>query len=476
MIFTLESKTSIALVPQSQSTLDNYLKTQPEFVSNWVRQTNFQAKPDSFCLIPGPQGGIQQVLVGIHEPSDQEESAPIWAIADLALKLPRNVYHIESDWDEDTLQQAAIGWGLGAYRFEFYKQAFIDKQLADEQHSHCLPATLKLDASIAHRFEEIHAFVDAFTLVRDLVNSPANQMMPEDLSAITQEVAAQFKADFSEIVGDDLLEQNYPAIHAVGRASVHAPRLLKLEWNTHSSCPLLCLVGKGVCFDTGGLDLKPSKFMRNMKKDMGGAAHVLGLAHLIMALKLPVRLQLLVPAVDNAISGDAYRPGDVLNTRNGKTVEIDNTDAEGRVVLCDALSFASEQSPDLIIDFATLTGAARVAVGTEIPALFSNKTTLAAKIQQAAMGSGEVVWPLPMHQPYRAQLDSSVADLLNSSDEGYAGAITAALYLNEFVPDTVDWAHLDVMAWNTRQRAGRPKGGEAMGLLAVYRFLAGRYL
>ncbi len=471
MIFTLENKTSIPLIPQSKSTLSNFLKSQPDAIANWVRQTDFKAKPHTFCLVPDKQGGLQQVLVGIHEASEQEESAAIWSIADLAGKLPQNIYHLECDWDTDMLKQASIGWGLGAYRFDFYKASF-HQQKADERY---LPATLKLDESIADRFEEVNSFVDAFTLVRDLVNSPASHMMPEDLSAVAQELAAQFKADFSEIIGDALLDQNYPAIHAVGRASDHAPRLLKLEWHMNASHPLLCLVGKGVCFDTGGLDLKPSKFMRNMKKDMGGAAHVLGLANLIMALKLPVRLQVLIPAVDNAISGNAYRPGDVLETRSGKTVEIDNTDAEGRVVLCDALSFASEQAPDLIIDFATLTGAARVAVGTEIPALFSNKSTLAAQIQQASMGTGEVVWPLPMHQPYRAQLDSDVADLLNSSPEGSAGAITAALYLNEFVPQSIDWAHLDVMAWNTRDRAGRPKGGEAMGLLAIYQFLTERY-
>lgn len=471
MFFTLENKRSIPLIPQTESTLENYLKSQPEDVAKWVGQTGFKAKAHSFCLVPGEQGGVKQVLVGIHEASGQEESAAIWSIADLADKLPQNIYHLECDWDTDTLEQASIGWGLGAYRFDFYKASF-KQQNPDDRY---FPATLKLDESIADRFEKIHTFVDAYTLVRDLVNSPASHMMPEDLAAVTQELAAQFKATFSETSGDALLEQHYPAIHAVGRASEHEPRLLKIEWQNNASDPLLCLVGKGVCFDTGGLDLKPSKFMRNMKKDMGGAAHVLGLAHLIMALQLPVRLQVLIPAVDNAISGDAYRPGDVLDTRSGKTVEIDNTDAEGRVVLCDALSFASEQSPDLIIDFATLTGAARVAVGTEIPALFSNKNTLAAQIQQAAVGTGEVVWPLPLHQPYRAQLDSDVADLLNSSPEGYAGAITAALYLNEFVPESIDWAHLDVMAWNTRKRAGRPKGGEAMGLLAVYKFLTERY-
>lgn len=467
MIYTTEDTTSTPLVPITGNNLEAYLNDQTQAVSNWVKQSEFKAKPHTFCLIPSDTGDIAFVLFGAYEKDDlNEETAPIWALSSLASKLPASTYHLESDWDVDAQEQAAIGWGLGTYKFGFFKQDFMTQAN--------LPPTLKLSKEIEKSVNKIDAYVDSFTLVRDLVNAPASHMMPEDLSEVTQELTEQYGAEFTEVVGDALLEENFPTVHAVGRASVHSPRFLKLEWGDTSK-PLLSLVGKGVCFDTGGLDLKPSKSMRLMKKDMGGAAHVLGLANLIMSLELPVRLQVLISAVDNAVSANAFRPGDVLETRSGKSVEIDNTDAEGRLVLCDALTYACEHSPDLILDFATLTGAARVAVGTEIPALFSNKLSLSTQIQQSAQGSGEVVWPLPLHQGYRSQLDSSVADLMNSSPEGFGGAITAALYLNEFVPKDVDWAHFDMMAWNTRDRAGRPKGGEAMGLLAVYNYLNSRY-
>jgi len=466
-MYTIENVASAPLIPLTKNTLDDFLEEQPSLVKNWVQQTDFKAKPDMFCLIPAEDGSISSVLFGVHEvDANKVETAPIWSIARLSSQLPAQTYHLQCDWDKKSREQAAIGWGLGTYKFGFFKQDFMTKNTP--------PPILKLDKELEENINKIDAYVDSFTLVRDLVNAPASHMMPEDLSEVMQELAQQYEAEFTEIVGDELLDENYPTIHAVGRASVHNPRFLKMEWG-QSSDPLLCLIGKGVCFDTGGLDLKPSKFMRLMKKDMGGAAHVLGLANLIMSLGLKVRLQVLIPAVDNAISANAFRPGDVLDTRSGKSVEVDNTDAEGRLVLCDALTYACENTPDLIIDFATLTGAARVAVGTEIPALFSNKPLLLNEIQQASHGTGELLWSLPMHQPYRSQLDSSVADIMNCSAEGYGGAITAALYLNEFVPENIDWAHIDVMAWNTRDRAGRPKGGEAMGLLAVYRYLDERY-
>lgn len=458
---------SIPLIPTCEQNLDAFLQNQGKAVENWVKSSEFKAKPQQFCIVPDEGGRIRMVLFGMTDSNEPQgdkndiETAPIWLIADLAKKLPANIYQLECDWDESIKIQAEIGWGLGAYEFNFFKKDFLEGK-----------ARAKLNVTNEHQ-QQINAYVDAFTLVRDLVNTPANHMMPEDLSSLTQELAEQHGAVFSEVVGDALLEENYPAIHAVGRASDHPPRLLQLEWGA-SDKPLLSLVGKGVCFDTGGLDLKPSKFMRNMKKDMGGAAHVLGLAHLIMSMDLPVRLQVLIPAVDNAISGDAYRPGDIIDTRAHKTVEVDNTDAEGRIVLCDALALACESSPDMIIDFATLTGAARVAVGTEIPALFSNSNAFIESIQSIS-NSGECIWPLPLHQPYRCQLDSSVADIANCSAEGYGGAITAALYLQEFVEERTEWAHFDVMAWNTRHRAGRPKGGEAMGLLTVFEYLKERY-
>ena len=462
MSYTTEIKNSIALIPVSKNTLADTLNEYPETVGSWVESSAFKAKPEEFCMVPDTSGGISMVLVGIDENMNQFAGFAMWTIAGLSKKLPLGYYHLECGWDDSEKLQAAIGWGLGAYSFDFFKQDFLEQspkpvlKIAEDQLDH------------------INAYVDAFTLVRDLVNTPANHMMPQHMAELSSELAQQHNASFEEIVGDDLLNENFPAIHAVGRASAHQPRLLKLNWGDENN-PLLSLVGKGVCFDTGGLDLKPSKFMRNMKKDMGGAAHALGLAHLIMSLNLPVRLQVLIPAVDNAISSDAYRPGDIIDTRAHKTVEIDNTDAEGRVVLCDALTLACESSPDLIIDFATLTGAARVAVGTEIPALFSNSESLLAGLQSASKTSGELLWPLPLHQGYRYQLDSSVADIANSSAEGYGGAITAALYLNEFVEENIEWAHLDMMAFNTRDRPGRPKGGEAMGLLAVFEYLQQRY-
>jgi len=311
-------------------------------------------------------------------------------------------------------------------------------------------------------------------LVRNLNNTPANHMMPEQLTYATSILAREYGAAFMEVTGDLLIDENYPMVHAVGRASVHSPRFLEMTWGDETY-PRLTLVGKGVCFDSGGLDLKPSKFMRQMKKDMGGAAHVLGLANLIMQNRLPVHLRVLIPAVENAVSGDAFRPGDVITARSGKTVEIDNTDAEGRLVLCDALNDAASDNPDLIIDFATLTGAARVALGTEVPVYFTNTLQLANELNEASQQTGELVWQLPLHQPYFAQLESDCADILNCSPEGYGGAITAALFLKEFVPNNIRWAHFDVMAWNNRTRSGRPKGGEAMGLMSVYHWLEKRY-
>jgi leucyl aminopeptidase len=466
MNYTTDDCPSIPLIPVKKTGLEDLLTEQTDFVTTWINNNNFKAEENDFCLVPDETGQTAMVLFGVHDDFESKleniDAASIWTISDLSKKLPVAVYQLVCEWNELQQVQAMIGWGLGAYSFDFFKKDFLEPKPK---------AQLKVAEG---QLDTINAYVDAFTLVRDLVNTPANHMMPEDLSELTQELAQQHNAQFSEVIGDALLEENFPAIHAVGRASDHPPRLIKLEWGNEED-PLISLVGKGVCFDTGGLDLKPSKFMRNMKKDMGGSAHVLGLAHLIMSHKLPVRIQVLVAAADNAISGDAFRPGDIIETRAHKTVEIDNTDAEGRLVLCDALTLACESNPDLILDFATLTGAARVAVGTEIPALFSNSSQLSNDIQNASEGTGELVWPLPLHKGYRHELDSPVADLVNSTPTGYAGAITAALYLNEFVDTDKQWAHFDVMAWNTRERPGRPQGGEAMGLLVAFKYLQQKY-
>ncbi len=300
-------------------------------------------------------------------------------------------------------------------------------------------------------------------------------MMPEHLAEATAVLAQSFGAQVDQIIGDDLLTQNYPTIHMVGRASTHAPRLIDLQWGDDHA-PKVTLVGKGVCFDSGGLDIKPSAGMRYMKKDMGGAAHVLGLAHLIMSNQLPVRLRVLIPAVENAVAGNAFRPGDVIKTRKGLTVEIDNTDAEGRLVLCDALAEAQTENPDILIDFATLTGAARVALGTELPGFFCNQPAFATALQDAGNRSGDPVWELPLHAPYKDMLKSDIADMVNCAASPFGGAITAALYLQAFVEPKTTWAHFDIMAWNNRKLPGRPIGGEAFGVRAVYAALEKRYL
>jgi len=309
--------------------------------------------------------------------------------------------------------------------------------------------------------------------VRDLINTPANDMLPSHLASAAEDVAREFGARATTTVGDDLAK-GFPMIHAVGRASTDAPRLIDLVWGDPAH-PKVTLVGKGVCFDSGGLDLKPANGMRLMKKDMGGAAHALGLARLVMANALPVRLRVLIPAVENAVAGNAFRPGDVIRARSGTTVEIDNTDAEGRLVLCDALSLACEEKPAALIDYSTLTGAARTALGTELPALFANDDALAVGIESAGRACADLVWRLPLHAPYKKMLDSKIADFANGSSSPYAGAIVAALFLETFVAAGVPWAHFDIMAWNTASQPGRPEGGEAMGLRAVYAMLAERF-
>ena len=307
--------------------------------------------------------------------------------------------------------------------------------------------------------------VDATFRVRDLVNTPTEDMGPEQLAGEVRDLAGRHGARYREWVGDELLASNFPTIHAVGRASHRAPRLAELTFGA-ADAPHLVLIGKGVCFDTGGLDIKPADGMRWMKKDMGGAAHAIALAELVMHAKLPVRLTLLVPAVENAIGGNAYRPGEVIRTRGGLTVEVDNTDAEGRLVLCDALAYAAEQKPDLILDFATLTGAARVALGPELPALFANRDELADALLAASRETRDPLWRLPLWRPYLAMLDSYIADFANAGGSRHAGAITAALYLERFVAEAQAWCHLDVYSWNDGEKPGRPRGGEAQGLRA----------
>ena len=450
--FTTHTENAIPLLPITAAQLPLWLNTQPAAVQQWVSRTEFTASADSFCLLPDEQGGISRVLYGIHPQID------LWSLSDAPTRLPSGRYQLETDWSDAQVFQVALGWGLGAYQFTRYKAVTVK------------PVALV----VAGETDRLSAQVAAICRVRDLINTPPDDMMPPELAGETKQLAARYGATFSQIMGDDLLDENYPAIHAVGRASVHAPRLLQLTWG-ESEHPRIALVGKGVCFDSGGLDLKPAKGMRYMQKDMGGAAHVLGLAELIMSARLPVQLHVLIPAVENAVSSNAFHPGDILQTRSGLTVEIENTDAEGRLVLGDALTEACAHAPDLVIDFATLTGAARVAVGTEIACFFSNNAEVSRQIQQQGEAVSDPAWPLPLFESYAVQIKSRVADVLNCGTGPFGGAITAALYLQRFVSSPSDWLHFDVMAWNNRKRPGRPEGGEAMGIRAVFEFLKQRY-
>ena len=441
----------ITLVVESE--FDTWLERQDEPSRRWLTATGFKAKPGGFSLVSGADGRLRAVVAGIRNIDD------FWALGSLPAALPEGDYVLDAPFEPRQLERLTLGWALGAYQFTRYKNP---KRAM---------ARLALDPACDGKRIRDHA--DALGWVRDLINTPAENMMPEHLAEATQSLSQQFGASMEQIVGDDLLARNYPVIHAVGRASAHPPRLLDLRWGDPSH-PKVTLLGKGVCFDSGGLDLKPSSAMRLMKKDMGGAATALGLARLVMSAALPVRLRVLVAAVDNAVSGNAFRPGDILRSRQGLTIEIHNTDAEGRLVLCDALAEAGNERPAFLFDFATLTGAARVALGTEIPALFCDDETLAAGLLAAADREQDPLWRLPLHQPYREMLDSKIADLANATESSYAGSITAALFLKEFVPAGIPWAHFDLMAWNLKTQPGRPEGGEAMGLRAVFSWLEQR--
>ncbi|BAE52911.1 leucyl aminopeptidase family protein [Paramagnetospirillum magneticum] len=436
--------------------LDGWLAGQPPSVRQWVEQTGFRAEPGAVCLLPGEGGALGGALAGLPDEADP------WAFAHFPSKLPARTWRLAMPLPAAQAGQAALAWALAAYGFDRYKA----------RKGKDLPRLAWPETADRARVERE---VEAISLVRDLINTPAADMGPAELSAAADALAARFGAKCRVIVGDGLLAENYPAIHAVGRAAAQSrrPRLIDLRWGDEAA-PKVTLVGKGVCFDTGGLDLKPSSNMKLMKKDMGGAAHVLGLASMIMAAGLKLRLRVLIPAVENSVSGESMRPLDVLATRKGLTVEVGNTDAEGRLILCDALAEASAEKPALLIDVATLTGAARSALGTDLPALFSNDDRLAADILEAGEAAGEPLWRLPLHKPYRRMIDSKVADLTNASDSPHAGAITAALFLQEFIEPGTPWAHLDIMAWNGAGRPGRPEGGEALALRALFATIARR--
>jgi leucyl aminopeptidase len=439
----------------SGDTLEKLLGRLSDGHRSWVRSTGWQPKPGATLLLPGNDGSVAAVLLGIGGVE------PFWALAALPGKLPSGAYAFADPAGEAEDRQRATAWGIGQYAFSRHGSPRTAP-----------PRVLAWPESVSQA--GVLSAVDADRLARDLINTPAGDMGPAELSQAAAALAAASGAEFREIVGDALLAERFPAIHAVGRASERAPRLLELAWGDPGR-PRVTLVGKGVCFDTGGLNIKAAQGMRNMKKDMGGAAHVLGLAKMIIDAELPLRLRVLIPAVENSISGNAYRPGDVIPTRAGLTVEIGNTDAEGRIVLADALALADEEAPALLLDFATLTGAARVALGPDLPALFSTDEEFTGALMAAGRAEGDPLWPMPLWAPYAANLDGGIADLVNVTADGFAGAIYGGLFLQRFVTRSRAWAHVDVFAWNPRTRPGRAEGAAGQGMRAAFAALAARY-
>ncbi|MGD9882101.1 MAG: M17 family metallopeptidase [Reyranella sp.] len=449
---------SLPFVDRSSSSLPVQLVAQPRWRTwlreqsaarrGWIKSSGVAGNAGDLALLPGRDGkAAGAVLVLPGQPT-------LWDYGALATKLPASTWRLASDTAPVSPTDAAVGIGLGTWRFERYR-------------SKKAKAGARMLWPEGADKARARAIIEAIGMARDLITTPSSDMGPAELAAAAETLAKAHGATLKVIVGDDLVKQNYPMVHAVGRASTRAPRLIDLTWG-NAGDPKVTLVGKGVCFDTGGLDLKPASGMLNMKKDMGGAATVLAVAAMVMAAKLPVRLRVLVPAVENSVSGNAFRPLDVVPTRKGITVEIGNTDAEGRLILCDALHEGASDKPTMMVDCATLTGAARVALGTDLPALFCNDDTLAEDLLAAGRQVTDPMWRLPLFKGYRRLLDSKVADINNAPGVAFGGAITAALYLQEFVPDDVPWAHFDMMAWNNTAKPGRPEGGEAQAARAIF--------
>jgi leucyl aminopeptidase len=427
-----------------------YLSEAAPPVKRWIEATRFEIEAGKHRMVPGRDGEIAEVLLGLGD-----EPSP-WDWAALPTDLPAGAFHVVGELSKKDADAGALGFALGSYRFDRLRKS-SEKELA------------RLAWPEACDRKRVQSAAEATFLARDLINRPASDLGPAELASAAEEVGKKYEGRFRVIVGDELLREGYPAVHAVGRAASleRAPRLIDIEFGDPNH-PKVTLVGKGVCFDSGGLDLKPATNMKLMKKDMGGGAQVLGLASMIRDAGLRVRLRVLIPAVENSVSGSALRPLDVVASRKGTTIEIGNTDAEGRVILADALTEASSETPALLIDFATLTGAARVALGADLPALFCNDDETAKALLAKADSEFDPLWRMPLFKPYRKQIESKVADLTNSTDSPLAGAITAALFLQEFVASGIPWAHVDLMAWNVSSRPGRPEGGEAMGMRAAF--------
>lgn len=444
----------IPIHPMTPDGLEDWRATAPESGRAWVDSQGFAAEPGELCQVPGDGGRPARVLVGVERPG------ALYGLGALPYSLPPGDYRLEVDWGAEEQEKTLVGWALGAYRFNRYRKPERE------------PARLAFPKG-ANR-DRIRHLAAAVTRVRDLINTPTEDMGPAELAAVMAKIADDHGARCLQVTGDELKRAGFPAVHAVGRASHREPRMVELTWG-RADHPAVAIVGKGVCFDTGGLNIKGGEGMRLMKKDMGGAAHAVALAELVMAEKLPLNLRVLVPAVENAVGPDSYRPGDVVATRKGLTVEIGNTDAEGRVILADALTAAAEDRPELILDFATLTGAARIALGPDLPATYANDEDVARELLAAGIRTDDPLWRMPLYQPYEEFLRSPVADLNNMANTPFAGSITAALFLQRFIMDNLPWVHMDVYGWNAKERPGRPEGGEAFGVRAAFDYLERRF-
>jgi leucyl aminopeptidase len=450
---------SVPLWLLHEDEIEAWRAAQPPPARQWLGEQNFKAEKHRVVLLPDASGVLAAAVGGLGKRLGE---LSLWHAAGLIERLPARRFRLAQEFGTADATQLALGFSYGAYRFERYRPCKIDVASVDPP----------LNADMAF----VENAAESLRMARDWINTPAGDFGPAQLAAAARQLANRHLASFKEWVGEDLLAANFPAIHAVGRASNEAPRLVELRWMPPGgeALPTVTLVGKGVCFDSGGLDIKPSAGMALMKKDMGGAAVALSLAHWLMSAKVRAQLRVLVPAVENAISGNAYRPGDVLATRKGLNVEVGNTDAEGRLVLCDALAYADAERPDLIIDFATLTGAARVALGPELPALFGNDERVVQELARIAAAEHDPLWPMPLWAGYEDELASKIADLNNVASSPLAGAIFGALFLKRFVTES-PWVHIDLYGWNSKDRPGRGVGAEAQALRGTYRYLVERY-
>jgi leucyl aminopeptidase len=454
-----ETAPDVSAVPITFVTKANWdaiSKELPAEARQFAQANGFAAKPGKCLTLPASDGTIAQVLFGLED--ETSKSRDLFRPGALPGLLPPGVYCFANAPHDTRL--AALAFALGSYRFDRYRKA--------EQPEVRLVPPDSIDTS------DIIRMAEAACLARDLINTPSNDMGPAELAQAAERLATRFGASFNCIVGDALLDQNFPLIHAVGMASTRAPRLIDLSWGDPAH-PKVTLVGKGVCFDTGGLDLKPSSGMLIMKKDMGGAANVLALAQMVMDARLKVRLRVLIPAVENAVAGNAFRPLDIFRSRKGVTVEVGNTDAEGRLVLADALALADEEKPDLLIDLGTLTGAARVALGPDLPPFYTHDETLAEDVAAHGKGENDPLWRMPLWPPYDSWLDSKVADLNNAPSGSFAGSITCALFLQRFVEAAKSWLHVDIYGWTPSAKPARPEGGECQAARAIYKLLSERY-